>query len=606
MKIDEHLKDKIRLLPENPGIYKYYDATGELIYVGKAKNIKKRVSSYFNKHDGQDRKTRRLVSQIQNVEYTIVNTELDALLLENNLIKENQPKYNIMLKDDKSYPFICVTDERFPKIYPTRQRQADCHTYFGPYASLRTMNTLLELLRKLFTFRTCNYQLSQENIAAKKFKVCLEYHLGNCKGPCEARQTEDEYNYELDQALHILKGNLAVAKNYFKEQMSHSAAAYEFEKAQSFKDKLHLLDSYQSKSVIVNPDMDDMDVCTISSDEKCAYINCLGIAKGTINQTLNLSIKKKLDESDEDILTMAIVNFRSEFGSSAKEILTNIPVELPLPGINAHVPQRGDKRKLVDLSIKNVLYYKKEKTLKAAGNAGTDRKLRVLQTLQADLGLKELPIQIECFDNSNIQGTNPVAAMVCFKNGLPSKKDYRHFNIKTVEGPNDYASMTEVVFRRYRRLLDEVAPLPQLIVIDGGKGQLSAACDSLKQLDLYGKIPIIGIAKRLEEIYYPEDPIPLHIDKKSESLKLIQRLRDEAHRFAIEFHRDQRSKASLKTGFEDIRGIGKDTIEKLYKHFKSLNKITPERYDEVVSLIGTRRADLIMSYVKAKKREPKM
>ncbi len=601
MKMDDHLKDKIRLLPENPGIYKYYDATGELIYVGKAKNIKKRVSSYFNKHDGQDRKTRRLVSQIQNIEYTIVNTELDALLLENNLIKENQPKYNIMLKDDKSYPFICVTDDRFPKIYPTRQRQADCYTYFGPYASVKTMNTLLELLRKLFTFRTCNYQLTPENIAAGKFKVCLEYHLGNCKGPCEGRETEEEYNYELDQALHILKGNMAVAKNYFKEQMSVSAAAYEFEKAQTFKDKLQLLDNYQSKSLIVNPEMDDMDVCTITSDEKCAYINCLGITKGTINQTLNFSIKKKLDESDEDILIMAIINFRNDFGSNAKEIITNIPVELPIPGVSAHVPQRGDKRKLVDLSLKNVLYYKKEKTLKASGTT-TDRKTRVLQTLQADLGLKELPVQIECFDNSNIQGTNPVAAMVCFKNGLPSKKDYRHFNIKTVEGPNDFASMTEVVFRRYRRLLDETAPLPQLIVIDGGKGQLSAACDALKQLDLYGKIPIIGIAKRLEEIYYPEDPIPLHIDKKSESLKLIQRLRDEAHRFAIEFHRDQRSKASLKTGFEDIKGIGKDTIEKLYKHFKSMNKITPERYEEVVSLIGTRRADLIMSYVKAKKR----
>jgi excinuclease ABC subunit C len=589
-------KEYISRLPENPGSYRFFDKEGELIYVGKAKNLKHRVSSYFNK-SVDDRKTRRLVSQIHRIEYTIVNTEFDALLLENSLIKKYQPKYNILLKDDKTYPFICVTKEPFPKLVATRKVEKELGTFYGPYASVKGMHTLIELLRKLYTIRTCNLHLTEKNITAGKFKVCLEYHLGNCKGPCEGLFSAEEHDRNIEHIHHILKGNISPAIQYFRSKMTEAAEQLAFEKAQEYKLKLDLLSNFQSKSLVVNPNISDVDVFSILSDEKCAYINFLRVVNGTIVQTKTTSVKKKLDEQDNDILTMMIVDIRNEFGSHTKEVITNIPLSTPLEGIHHHIPQIGDKKKLLELSLKNVLYLKKESSDKQANLAEKDREKRVLLKLQQDLQLKNLPLHIECFDNSNLQGTNPVSSMVCFRNGVAAKRDYRHYNIKTVTGPDDFASMHEVVFRRYRRLLDENASLPDLIVIDGGKGQLSAACKALKELSLYGEIPIIGIAKRLEEIYFPEDSIPIHIDKKSESLMLLQRIRDEAHRFAITFHRDKRSKNNLKSKLEDIPGIGKETSAKLLKAYKSVKKIKEADLEEVAKLIGKDKATNLKNYL---------
>ena len=520
METTYYTSDQISKLPGQPGIYKFYNNFGKLIYVGKAKNIKKRVSSYFTKAKTADRKTRKMVSEIDKVEFTIVNSEFDALLLENNLIKNNQPRYNIMLKDDKTYPYICVTNERFPRIIATRKRIPKFGTYFGPFASVKAMNNVLELVRNLYSLRTCKYNLSAENVEKGKYKICLEYHIGNCKAPCEGLQNEQEYLADIDQAMHILKGNMNLVRNYFKEKMQESSAALEFERAQRFKEKLLSLEKFQSKSLVVNEKINDVDVFTIVSDEKVAFINFLKIKDGTIIITKTVEVKKKLNECDEDILPIVIVEMLERYQSRAKEIISNIAIATDL-GVEVTVPKIGDKKKLADLSIKNALFYKKERYNSMLTNKQKEN--RVLITLQKDLQLKNLPKQIECFDNSNIQGSNPVASMVCFKNGKPSKKDYRHYHIKTVTGPDDFASMAEVTYRRYKRQLDENEPLPNLIVIDGGKGQLSAACSSLKRLELYGKIPIIGIAKRLEEIYYPEDQYPLHIDKKSESLILLQK-----------------------------------------------------------------------------------
>lgn len=589
-------KEYVSHLPENPGSYRFFDKEGELIYIGKAKNLKHRVSSYFNK-SVDDRKTRRLVSQIQRIEYTIVNTEFDALLLENSLIKKYQPKYNILLKDDKTYPFICVTNEPFPKLVATRKVEKELGIFYGPYASVKGMHTLIELLRKLYTIRTCNLNLTEKNIAVGKFKVCLEFHLGNCKGPCEGLFSAEEHNRNIEQIHYILKGNISPAIQYFRNKMAEAAEQLAFEKAQEFKLKLDLLSNFQSKSLVVNPNISDIDVFSILSDEKCAYINALRVINGTIIQTKTTSVKKKLDEQDSDILTMMIVEIRNEFGSNSKEVITNIPLSTPLEGIHHHIPQIGDKKKLLELSLKNVLYLKKESSDKQTNLAEKDREKRVLLKLQQDLQLKNIPLHIECFDNSNLQGTNPVSSMVCFRNGIAAKRDYRHYNIKTVTGPDDFASMHEVVFRRYRRLLDENANLPDLIVIDGGKGQLSAACTALKELSLYGEIPIIGIAKRLEEIYFPQDSIPLHIDKKSESLMLLQRVRDEAHRFAITFHRDKRSMNNLKSKLEDIPGIGKETSAKLLKTYKSVKKIREADIEEVAKLIGKDKAVNLKNYL---------
>lgn len=597
---DTRLSTKdISKLPDSPGVYRYYNRDNELIYVGKAKSLKKRVSSYFSKAAGINRKTLRMVTEIQSIEVTLVNSEFDALLLENNLIKQNQPKYNILLKDDKTFPYICVSKERFPRIYSTRKYIPSLGTYYGPFTSVKAMNNVLRLINNLFTLRTCRYDLSEENIAKGKFKVCLEYHLGNCLGPCEGLQTEEDYLQDVQQATNILKGNLSIPKNYFKEHMQQAAADLKFELAQKYKDKLDSLDRFQASSVVVSPKIADIDVFTIVSDEKYAFVNYLRIKNGTINLSKTSEIKKKLNEADEEILGLVMIDLRDQYQSSSKEVLVNKDLEFDNDELKTHVPQRGDKRKLVQLSLKNGLFAKKEKyqsleNVKDKGN-------RVLKQLQSDLQLKELPTHIECFDNSNIQGTNPVASMVCFKMGRPSKKDYRHYKIKTVVGPDDFASMTEVVGRRYKRLLDEDEPLPKLIVIDGGKGQLNAACDALRELQVYGEIPIIGIAKRLEEIYYPEDQFPLHIDKKSESLRLIQKLRDEAHRFAITFHRDLRSKNSFNFELENVKGLGRHTVDKLLKEFRSLKNIEEADPQRIVELIGESRARLVANYFQQKK-----
>ncbi|KOF04100.1 excinuclease ABC subunit C [Roseivirga seohaensis subsp. aquiponti] len=591
-------KDILKL-PDNPGVYRYYNAEDTLIYVGKAKSLKKRVSSYFNKSAQHSRKTTRMVSEIVSIEIVLVNSEFDALLLENNLIKQNQPKYNILLKDDKTFPYLCVSNERFPRIYSTRKLIPSLGRYFGPFTNVKAMNNVLKLINSLFTLRTCRFDLSQENIAKGKFKVCLEYHLGNCKGPCEGLQSEEDYLKDVDQALNILKGNLGLPKSYFKERMQEAAAELQFEKAQEFKEKLELLDDFHSKSVIVSPKLTDVDVFTIVSDEKYAFVNYIRIKNGMINLSKTNEIKKKLNETDEEILSLMMVDMRDRYQSITKEILTNKTIDLGSETFQPVVPQIGDKRKLVELSLKNSLFAKKEK-YQSLDNV-KDKGNRVLKQLQIDLQLKELPVHIECFDNSNIQGTNPVASMVCFKMGRPSKKDYRHYKIKTVIGPDDFASMTEVVGRRYKRLLEEQQPLPKLIVIDGGKGQLSAACDALKSLGIYGEIPIIGIAKRLEEIYFPEDSFPLHIDKKSESLRLIQKLRDEAHRFAITFHRDLRSKNSFNFELENVKGIGRFTVDKLLKEFRTMSRIEAASFEELSAIAGESRARRIQNFFQQKK-----
>jgi excinuclease ABC subunit C len=587
-------------LPNQPGIYKFFDAEDTLIYVGKAKNLKNRVSSYFNKGNSNTRKTLKLVSEIERLEYTIVNSEFDALLLENSLIKENLPKYNIRLKDDKSYPYVIVTNEPFPKVYPTRTVNYDLGTYYGPYAGVKAMNNVLDLIRKLYKIRTCNLSLIEKNIKEGKFKVCLEYHIGNCKAPCVGLQLLQEYEEEIAQVHHILKGNLSKVKGHFKEKMTEAAMNMEFETAQSFKEKLDLLENFQAKSLVVNPNIDDLDVFTIVSTEDAAYLSFLKVIQGSITQTLTREIKRKLDETDEEILLLNIIEIRDALNSTAEEVITNIPIEKSFDNFEICVPLRGDKKKLIELSVKNGMYFKKEKMEEQMNNRTDESANRILNRLKEDLRLTHLPETIECFDNSNIQGTNPVSSMVCFKNARPSKKDYRHYNIKTVEGPNDFASMYEVVYRRYKRLLAEELPLPNLIMIDGGKGQLSAAVDALKSLNIYGQIPIIGIAKRLEELYYPEDSFPLYIDKRSESLRLLQRVRDEAHRFAITFHRDKRSKGSLKTQLEDIKGIGKETVTKLLGTYKTIQRIKETGPEEVSKIIGKDKANKLFEQLNSR------
>ncbi|MCF1749551.1 excinuclease ABC subunit UvrC [Mariniradius sediminis] len=586
-------------LPDLPGVYKYFNAEQELIYVGKAKSLKKRVSSYFVKGTGLNYKTRRMVKEIQKIEITIVENELDALLLENNLIKKTQPRYNILLKDDKTYPYLLLTKEPFPRIYPTRKLIPNRGTYFGPFASVKAMNNVLELIRSIFTIRTCRLDLSAENIQAKKFKICLEYHIGNCLGPCEGLQKEEDYLKEIEHAKHILKGNLGAAKTFLKKNMLEAAESLAFERAHYFKNKLDLLEKYQAKSLVANPSIQDLDVFGIESDEKSAYVNYLKVKNGAIIITKTVELKKRLDETEGELLLTAIIRLRDQFNSDAEEIIANIPLEEEFEGMNVTVPKIGDKKKLVELSLKNARYYRTEKLL-SAGEV-KDKKDRVIKQLQADLSLKEIPRHIECFDNSNIQGTNPVASMVCFLNGKPATKEYRHFHVKTVEGPNDFASMTEIVGRRYRRLLEEEKDLPNLIVIDGGKGQLSSAVEAMKELGIYGKVPVIGIAKRLEEIYFPEDQYPLHIDKKSESLRLLQKIRDEAHRFAITFHRQVRSKKAFNTTLTDIEGIGEATANKLLKHFKSVKKIKEADVESLAAVIGTDKAEKVFNTIQQKK-----
>lgn len=533
----DQLEPVLRTLPGKPGIYQYYDSEGKILYVGKAKNLKKRVASYFNKDAGQSGKLKVLVSKIAEIRHIVVDTELDALLLENNLIKKYQPRYNVMLKDDKTFPWICIKNEPFPRIFSTRNVIQDGSQYFGPYASVKMMNTLLGLIRQLYPLRTCNYRLTQENIRNGKFKVCLEYHIGNCLGPCEGHQTEADYEQTIGEIREIIKGNINTVITQLKELMRSYADSLQFEKAQVVKERLELLEKYQSKSTVVNPKIEHADVFSIISDPDAGYVNYIKVVNGAIVQSHTVEIRKKLDEDEAELLEHAVVELRGRFESTARELI--LPMKLPdaLPDVKVTIPQRGDKKQLLDLSLRNCKFYKLEKE-KQQELVDPDRHTnRIMATMMKDLRMHVEPRHIECFDNSNTQGDYPVAAMVCFKNGKPEKKEYRHFNIKSVEGPNDFASMEEVVYRRYKRLLEEGKPLPQLIVVDGGKGQLSSAVKSLEKLNLRGKISIIGIAKKLEEIYYPGDSLPLYLDKKSETLKVIQYLRDEAHRFGITHHR---------------------------------------------------------------------
>lgn len=587
----DRLKEVVQRLPESPGVYKFYNDEDTLIYVGKAKNIKKRVTSYFNKNTGVNRKTLKLVSEIVRIDFTVSNTEFDALLLENNFIKQNQPKYNILLKDDKTFPYICILKERYPRIIYTRKYNPKQGEYFGPFSSVVAMKHVLELTRKLYSIRTCNLLLSEQNVAQKKFKVCLEFHLGNCKGPCEGLQDEKSYLEEIEQARHILKGNLSIVYNYFTAQMKAAAGSMEFERAQLYKEKLDTLERFQSKSLVVNKDLTDIDVFTITSVEEYAYVNYLQIKEGAIIFSKTLELKKKLDEPDDELLSISAVELREQRQSTNNLILSNIAITVLEENVENVIPQIGDKKKLLALSIKNALELRKEREIFREGKKSKQKE--VLLILQKDLQLQHIPSIIECFDNSNIQGTIPVASMVRFANGKPDKKGYRHFNIKTVEGPNDFASMKEIVGRRYKRILEEAEKLPDLIVVDGGKGQLSSACEALRELDIYGKVPIIGIAKKLEEIYYPEDPLPLHINKKSPGLLLLQHIRDEAHRFAITFHRQKRSKGQLKTEIGGLEGIGEKTATKLLKHFKSLKKIREASFEELEQLVGRAKAEVI-------------
>lgn len=594
MQSSSFLPEDHQTLPDHPGVYKYFNEENELIYVGKAKSLKKRVSSYFNKNTGVNLKTRRMVKEIVRIEITLVDSELDALLLENNLIKKIQPKYNILLRDDKTYPYLLITKENFPRIFPTRKLIPKRGTYFGPFASVKAMNNVLDLIRELFTIRTCSLDLSYLKINEGKYKVCLEYHIGNCQGPCVGKQKETDYLKDLEHAKHILKGNLGIAKSYFKQEMQLLAENLEFEKAQKMKEKLDLLEKYQAKSLITNPSISNLDVCTLVTDEKYAYVNYMRVKNGAMITSKNVELKKRLDESEEELLITALIRLQDQFQSDAEEILVNIEPENPIDGLQLTVPKIGDKKKLIELSLKNALYYKKEKALLQGLNQ--DKKDRVIKQLQQDLSLQEIPDHIECFDNSNIQGTSPVASMVCFLNGKPAVKEYRHFHIKTVEGPNDFASMKEIVGRRYKRLLEEEKPLPKLVVIDGGKGQLSSAVEALAELGIYGKMPIIGMAKRLEEIYFPGDSYPIHIDKKSESLKLLQRIRDEAHRFAITFHRKVRSKNAFGTQLTAIPGIGEGTAERLLKHFKSVKKIKEASEEQLTEVVGSSKAKTLMEW----------
>ncbi len=600
MKEPSLLQSKIKSIPVNPGVYQFFDRQGTIIYIGKAKNLKNRVSSYFTKKKFESYKVKVLVDKIHDLEFIIVNNESDALLLENNLIKKHQPRYNILLKDDKTFPWICIKNEPFPRVFSTRTVLKDGSQYYGPYTSAYAVKVLLKLIRQLYQLRNCKLSLTEENIRAGKFKVCLEYHIGNCKGPCEGLQERSDYDKTITQIRNIIKGNLSEVLNYLKNEMELLANSFRFEEANLFKEKIEILSRYQSKSTIVNPSIHDVDVFSIVSDEKEAFVNFLKVVKGAVIQAHTVEIQKRLDEPDEELLVFAITDLRSRIEGSAREMILSLNLNSYFPENRITVPVRGDKRKLLDLSLRNAKSYRLEKKKRVANKKVVGSSERILKTLQDDLRLPTLPTHIECFDNSNLQGSEPVAACVVFRQGKPAKKDYRHYNIKDVVGIDDFASMEEVVFRRYRRLLSEKKQLPHLIVVDGGKGQLSSALKSLEKLGLRGKIGIIGIAKKLEEIYFPDDPVPLYIDKNSESLKLIQNLRNEAHRFGIEFHRLKRSGAMTQSLLDNIPGVGSKSIEKLYVRFKSVDGIKLASVEELAKEVGKGRAKIVKAFLEGK------
>jgi excinuclease ABC subunit C len=589
----------LKSLPDKPGVYQYYDTHKNLLYVGKAKNLKKRVSSYFNKaHDSS--RLRMLVKQIADIKTIVVETEWDALLLENSLIKQHQPKYNINLKDDKTYPWIVIKSEPFPRIFPTRRKIKDGSIYLGPYASVKTMHTMLDLVKQLYPLRTCKLSLTPQNIASGKFSTCLEFHIGRCKAPCVGKQSQSEYNHTINQIVQILKGNYNELMQLLKLEMRLYAESLEFEKAQDTKLKIDLLEQYQSKSTIVSTSISKADVFSIEYDSRTAFINYLAVKDGVIVQSYTLEMRNNLEESESEILQMAIVELRSRFESLAKEIIIPYDIDLQIPGVELHIPQKGDRKKLLELSQRNAKHARLEKLKQAELKNPELRIERLLQVIKADLRLKELPKHIECFDNSNFQGDFAVSACVVFKNAKPSKKDYRHFNVKTVIGPDDFATMREVVYRRYKRLLDEEQEIPQLIVIDGGKGQLGAAVESLTELNLMGKVAVICIAKRLEELYFPGDSIPLYLDKKSETLRVIQHMRDEAHRFGITHHRNKRSKGTFKTELTEIDGIGEKLANELLKEFKSVKNITRLGIDDLSKVLPAKKAEAVFNYFRMK------
>lgn len=594
-------KAALKNVPHKPGVYQYYDADGELIYIGKAKDLRNRVASYFNNDNFKvNAKTKVLVSKIRNLTFTIVDTEIDAWLLENSLIKKHQPRYNVMLKDDKTYPWIVIKNERFPRIFSTRRFIKDGSKYFGPYPSVSMMHHILGLIKETYQLRNCNLALIEPNITAGKFKVCLEYQIGNCKGPCEAHQTEESYNQYIEEIKDILNGKIGFVLKNLKDLITKAVTELNFEEAHRLQSKYELLERYQSKSTVVNSSITEVDIFSIASDDKISFVNYLKVMHGTIIQTQTIEIKKKLDESDEELLSIAISEFRTKFQSTSKEIIVPFEMELEDENVKFTVPKQGEKKKLLELSQKNVLFFKKDKIEQYEKLNPEFRTERLLAQMQKDLHLTDLPRHIECFDNSNFQGNYPVSAIVVFKDAKPSKKDYRHYNVKTVEGPNDFATMEEAVYRRYKGVLENGEQLPQLIVIDGGKGQLSSAVKSLKVLDIYNKVAIIGIAKRLEELYYPEDQYPLHLDKKSETLKIIQQLRDEAHRFGITFHRKKRDQGTLKTELELIDGIGKTSAQNLLKHFKSVKKIKEATEDALMQVVNTKQTKAILNFFQQK------
>lgn len=596
--ISPSLKIELSTMPSEPGVYQFFNKEDKIIYIGKAKNLKKRIASYFQKNIGS-RKTKNLVKNIHEIKHIIVSSESDALLLENSLIKKYQPKYNILLRDDKTYPWIVIKKESFPRVLTTRRVEKDGSEYFGPFTNYKTVRTIMDVFSNLYSLRTCHYDLRQKNIIENKYKVCLEYHIGNCLGGCEGHQKEVDYNIYISNIRDFLKGNLSSSINYFKNEMKTASGSLHFEKAQKAKEKIELLENYQAKSTVVNSKLNNIDVFSIISDSSHAYVNHLQVAFGRIVRFHNVEIKKKLEETDKELLLMTLVNLREKFSSKNNTVISNIKFEkiLDLKFIS---PKAGDNKKLLDLSVRNATQFKIEK-LKQVQIVDPERHTnRILNQMKIDLRLNEIPKHIECFDNSNIQGSNPVASCIVFKNSKPSKKDYRHFNIKTVEGPDDYASMEEVVFRRYKRMLDEKSVLPSLIIIDGGKGQLSSSIKALKKLKLENTIAILGIAKRLEEIFYPNDPIPLYLNKKSETLKVIQLMRNEAHRFAITFHRNKRSKQALNSSFDSIPGLGEKTKVKLLKKFKSLKLISKTPDDLLIAEIGKSKTKKLRDFLNSR------
>lgn len=590
------IQEKVKSLPGKPGVYQFFDHNKQIIYIGKAKNLKKRVSSYFNKNVYENNKIKVLVNKTYGIEHIVVASESDALLLENNLIKKYKPKYNINLKDDKTYPWICIKNEHFPRVFSTRKIYNDGSKYFGPYTSANTVRTLLSLIKKLYPLRTCSLNLAPEKIALGKYKVCLEYHLGNCKGPCEMLQTEEDYDEEIIQIQDILKGNIKELISYLDRSMKELSEKLQFEEAQKLKEKKELLQNFQMKSTIVNNKITNVDVFTLIEDEKYAWVNFIKVINGSVNQSYSVELRKKLDESKEELMEFALTEIRNRLKSDSNEIILPFKIENIPQNIKISVPAKGDKKKLLELSLRNAKAYmisqkqQKEDLIKRKSSE------RILISLQKDLHLNSIPFHIECIDNSNIQGTSAVAACVIFKNAKPSKSDYRHFNLKTVKGPNDTASMQEIVLRRYSSLLRDNEKLPQLLIVDGGKAQISAAMKSLEELNLKDKIAVIGIAERLEEIYFPNDPVSLYLNKNSESLKLIQQLRNEAHRFGIQFHRKKRSKAMTKSELENIKGIGDLTMQKLLKELKSYDNIVNADIKTLENIVGKTKAEILNNY----------